>query len=661
MRAPPEVPYLFAMESAMDELAYKLAIDPLELRRRNDTMVETVTGKPYTSRSLVQCIDHGAELFGWSRRNPQPRSMATLDELVGWGYATAFYPTQMGPAECTLTLSPDVTVKLEIGTHEIGTGIRTVLAQTTADLLGLPLGAVEVVVGDSMLPAAPLTAGSNSTATCCTVIGLACENLRHRLARAAVQGKSPFAGKPNESLKLKAGTLTDGLLAEPIAVSIRRLGRSRPIVQKASHAPHGLPPVFGNMLVRKGKPVIMGGSNMKDRMQFAHGAQFVEVRIARHSGEVRVSRMVGVFAAGRIMNRRTAWAQLNGGQIWGVSSALHEATELDRTSARFVNQNLAEYHVPVCADTPAMETVMLDEVDTLVNPLGIKGVGELGVTGVNAAIANAVFHATGVRLRKLPIRPRRPQPRSASQLRPEPHLQDVPAQVLVFDDARNLLAHILRVHDDHFLGRPVFFFALDHRQRRGRARHPVAQRGRHGNLAHDPHLRRLAARALHQVRRLEADFVEHPFHDGVQPPRTDVFGRLVDLKGELGHFAQGFRRKLEPQAFGFEQRRRLLHQRGLGLGQDADEVAHGQRLQLDPNGEAALQLRDQVARLRHMERAGRDEQDVVGRKPCRISCSRSCLRRWAGCRAGPPSRLTSGPWPPSRPAILSISSRNTMP
>ncbi len=405
MRAPPETPYLFAMESAMDELAEKLGIDPIELRRRNETSIETVTGKPYTSRSLMQCIDQGAELFGWARRNPVPRSMAEGNDLVGWGYATAFYPTQMGPAQCTITLTEDLRAKVEVGSHETGTGIRTVIAQTAADLLGLPLESVEVLIGDSELPAAPLSAGSNSTATVCSVVAVACENLRHRVARAAIDAKgSPLAGVANESVRLVGGQAVSGDRSEPLASAIRRAGRRRPLVEKATNTPHGVPPLLGPMLVRKGKPIFMGGSRMKDRMQFAFGAHFVEVRIDRGTSQIRVARMVGVFAAGRIMNTRTAWAQLNGGQIWGISSALHEATEVDRRQARYVNQDLAEYHLPVCADVGDVETVMIEEVDHLVNPLGIKGVGELGVTGVNAAIANAVFHATGTRVRTLPIR-----------------------------------------------------------------------------------------------------------------------------------------------------------------------------------------------------------------------------------------------------------------
>ncbi len=381
MRAPPETPYLFALESAMDELAWALNLDPLELRRRNDTLVETVTQKPYTSRSLVRCIDAGAEEFGWAQREPRPGSMRDGDDLVGWGYASAFYPTMVGPANCRVTLTPELRVVVEVGTHEIGTGIRTVVAQNASDLLGVELQAVEVRIGDSALPAAPMSAGSNSTASVCTVVAKACEELRRRIAKTR-----------------------DGNQAEPLSVAVRRAGRGRPMVANATNNPHGAPPVIGPALIRRGKVVMTGGSMMKDRLQFAFGAQFVEVRINRWTGQIRVPRMVGAFAAGRIMNLRTARSQLAGGQIWGVGAALLEATEMDGRSARYVNENLAEYHVPVNADIGEVKTLMLDEQDDLVNPLGIKGVGELGITGVNAAIANAVYHATGTRCRKLPIR-----------------------------------------------------------------------------------------------------------------------------------------------------------------------------------------------------------------------------------------------------------------
>lgn len=366
MRAPPETPYLFALECAMDELAYALKFDPIELRNRNDTIIDPVSELRYTSRSLIPCIRAGADAFGWRHRDPRPRSMQDRDDFVGWGYATALYPAMLGPAECRVTLTPDLRAIVEVGTHEIGTGIRTVVAQTASDILAIDLSAVEVRTGDSTLPAAPLSAGSNSTASVCNVVAKACQDLRSLI------GPTPRPGKR--------------------------------LIARATNTPHGVPPLIGPALIRRGKVVMKGGSMMKDRLQFSFGAQFVEVRVNRWTGDIRATRLVGAFAAGRIMNPKTARSQLAGGQIWGMSAALLESAELDNKLARYVNDNLSDYHVPVNADVLDVQTLMLDEDDGVVNPLGIKGVGELGTTGMNAAIANAVFHATGVRCRKLPIR-----------------------------------------------------------------------------------------------------------------------------------------------------------------------------------------------------------------------------------------------------------------
>ncbi len=444
MRAPPEMPYLFAMESAMDELAYKLKLDPVELRRRNDTLVELATDRPYTSRSLLRCINRGAELFGWAERNPTPGSMSEGEDLIGWGFASAFYPTQIGPADCRITLTPPTGVGettpralAEVGTHEIGTGIRTVVAITVADLLGLPMEAVEVRLGDSDLPAAPLSAGSNSTATITSVLAKCCVEIRDKLAKAAVKDKSsplhglnpalvrliggravfthdpestaPTPGQvdalhPQQSRRQETEAPLASEFSEPLHVALGRITRGKPLVQKSTNTPHGAPEIIGPMLVRKGISLMVGGANLKDRMQFAQGAHFVEVRISRSTGTIRVPRVVGVFAGGRIINPRTAYAQLQGGQVWGLSSALEEATELDPMVGRYVNADLSEYHLPVCRDIGDITTVMLEEEDTLVNQLGVKGIGELGVTGLAAAVANAVFHATGERFRTLPIR-----------------------------------------------------------------------------------------------------------------------------------------------------------------------------------------------------------------------------------------------------------------
>ncbi|HEY3800942.1 MAG TPA: xanthine dehydrogenase family protein molybdopterin-binding subunit [Caulobacteraceae bacterium] len=403
MRAPPETPYVFALESAMDELSYALGMDPIELRRVNDTQVEPIKGLTYTSRHLMECFDAGAKAFGWERRSPKPAVTRDGDWLVGFGCATTLYPTQMGPATARLTLTPDGAVKVQCASHEIGNGVRTVLALTASQLLGVPVERVAVEVGDSDLPPAPVAGGSNSTASCCNVVAKACEQIRERVARAAVGANDgAFAGADPNTLTLADGALHGpGGRSETLARAVARAGGA--IEVYAENVPHGVPQNAAQGLY-KGKAALAGGAKMKDRIQFAFGAQFVEIRVHALTAEVRCPRAVGAFAAGTIVNPLTARSQLMGGMIWGISAALHEATEIDARAARYYNDDLSEYLIPVNADIGTVETIIVPEFDDAVNPLGIKGIGELGNVGMNAAVANAVFHATGVRIRELPIR-----------------------------------------------------------------------------------------------------------------------------------------------------------------------------------------------------------------------------------------------------------------
>jgi xanthine dehydrogenase YagR molybdenum-binding subunit len=404
MRAPPEVPYMFALESAMDELAVQLNMDPIELRRINDTMKEPIGGKPYTSRSLMACYDEGAKAFGWTARNAQPKSMSDGDWLIGYGCATTCYPTQMAPAAARIRLQRDGRTRVEIAGHEIGNGAYTVIGQAAAEKLGVPVEKVSVFIGDSDLPPAPVAGGSNSTASTCSAVMMVCDQIRQRLFKALM---------PNESLIDKAKE-TVGLGQTPSKHAARS---DRPLdIERAFDAlgvgvveeygewkPDGAP-MDSLRAMHKGQMRMVGGEAMKDKIAYAFGAEFVEVRINKWTHEIRVPRLVGAFAAGHIMNPRTARSQLMGGLIWGMSSALHEATELDERYARYVNDNFADYLVPVNADVPSVEIILLAEEDDQINPAGVKGIGELGNVGTNAAVCNAIFHATGQRLRKLPVR-----------------------------------------------------------------------------------------------------------------------------------------------------------------------------------------------------------------------------------------------------------------
>jgi xanthine dehydrogenase YagR molybdenum-binding subunit len=402
MRSPAEVPYMFALESAMDELAVALGMDPVELRRVNDTMIEPIKGLPYTSRSLMVCYDQAAKAFGWARRSPAPRSMREGDWLVGWGCATNCYPSNVGASAARLTLSPDGTARVQVAFHDIGQGAYTMCAQVAADRLGLPLDKVRVELGDTDLPPGTIAGGSNGTASTANAIANACEMVRAQVAEAAVRANdSPHSGADPASLRFEAGMLRGAKGAEPLQ---KALGRAGGMVEvSAEQVPPGTKPgAIGRL--SQGQPTFSGGNRSPDRVQYAFGAEFVEVRVHARTGEVRVPRIVGAFAAGRIVSATTARSQLMGGMVWGISSALHEETEIDRRAARYVNDNIADYLVPVNADIGAVEVIFIPEADDKVNPLGVKGVGELANVGTNAAVANAVFHATCRRIRDLPIR-----------------------------------------------------------------------------------------------------------------------------------------------------------------------------------------------------------------------------------------------------------------
>jgi xanthine dehydrogenase YagR molybdenum-binding subunit len=404
MRSPPEVPYMFALESALDELAVKLDIDPIELRRINDATHEPIDGKPYTSRSLMACYDEAAKAFGWDKRDPQPRSMSDGDWLIGYGCATTCYPTQMAPAAARISLQRGGRTKIEIAGHEIGNGAYTVIAQSAAERLGVPVEKVSVTIGDSDLPPGPVAGGSVSTASCCSVVITVCEQIRQRLFKAVMPDDS-IVDKAKETVGIGQTPTLQAAKSDralDIEQAFDKLGVSM-IEEYGEWKPDGAP-LDSFRAMHKGQVRMVGGETAKNGIAYAFGAEFVEVRVNKFSHEIRVPRLLGAFAAGRIMNPRTARSQLMGGLIWGMSAALHEATEIDQRYARYVNDNLADYLIPVNADVPSVEVILLAEQDDRINPAGVKGLGELGNVGTNAAVCNALYHATGQRIRKLPAR-----------------------------------------------------------------------------------------------------------------------------------------------------------------------------------------------------------------------------------------------------------------
>ena len=384
MRAPSAASAVYALECAMDELAAALRLDPLELRRRCYSERDQHTDRPYSSKSLHECYRQGGEAFGWSKRSPEPRSMRDGSELVGWGMATGVWEALQVPIAVRIVLTANGHAEVSCATSDIGTGTYTIMAQVAADMLGLPLDSVTIKLGDSTLPQSPVEGGSWIAASVSNGIATTSAAIREQLLDLAQRiQSSPLAGATADQV-----TLADGKL-----VSTRDASRAVSIAEAMRHS--------GVDRIEQEKTTTFAddGSHAHN----AHSAVFAEVKVDEQLGVIRVTRIVSAVAAGRILNPKTARSQIIGGVVWGIGMALHEETLVDHTFGRVMNANIAEYHVPVNADIQDIDVIFVDEPDSIVNPLGIKGLGEIGIVGVAAAVANAICHATGQRVRDLPI------------------------------------------------------------------------------------------------------------------------------------------------------------------------------------------------------------------------------------------------------------------
>ncbi|PMS21719.1 acylaldehyde oxidase [Trinickia dabaoshanensis] len=385
MRAPGETTGSFALESAMDELAAALKIDPLTLRLKNYAEIDPQERKPWSSKQLRECYRVGAERFGWSKRVHAPRSMRQGHTLIGMGMATATYPAHRSEAAAFARILPDGSAVVASGTQDLGTGTYTVMTQVAADALGFPPDRVSFALGDSSLPNAPVSGGSQSVASVGPAVMEAAGAARKQLIDiACADAGSPLHGMSTADVTVVDGWVVarhDAARRDPAAAVIARAG-GRPI---------------------EGRATAKRGDEAQRYAFHSFGAVFVEVHVDAELGTIRVPRVVAVYDVGTLLNEKTGKSQLMGGIVWGIGAALEEASELDPRYGRFVNANLAEYHVPVNADVGTIDVSVLNVPDPRFNALGARGIGEIGITGVPAAIANAVYHATGVRVRDLPI------------------------------------------------------------------------------------------------------------------------------------------------------------------------------------------------------------------------------------------------------------------
>jgi xanthine dehydrogenase YagR molybdenum-binding subunit len=384
MRAPGVAPGMFALESAMDELAAKLGVDPVQLRLRNYATTDPVGKLPWSSKHLDECYRVGADKFGWSRRSPEPRTNRDSDWLVGHGMATALYPAHRSHAEVKIRFQSDGNVSVSAATHDLGTGMYTVLAVVASEALGIPIERIRPILGDSALTPAPVAGGSQSTASVTPAVVTAVDAAKKKLISVAVSGtKSPFSGLKPSDVSYINGALQASGRSVPFEGVLAALDRSA-VEGSGSASPGEEEHKYGFL---------------------SFGAQFCEVRVNEWTGEARVTRFTSVIDVGTVVNQKTARSQVIGGIVFGIGMGLLEATKVDPNNGWIANRNLAEYLVPTNADVPRIDVEFLNIPDTVFNSLGVRGIGEIGIAGVPAAIANAIFNATGTRVRNLPITP----------------------------------------------------------------------------------------------------------------------------------------------------------------------------------------------------------------------------------------------------------------
>jgi xanthine dehydrogenase YagR molybdenum-binding subunit len=384
MRGPGGTEGVWAIECAMDELAYAANVDPLELRLVNYSDLDQIADKPYSSKELRECYRQAAEKFGWSKRSREPRSMREGLELVGWGMASGVWEAWQLPASARASLTANGAVEIASATADIGPGTYTMMAQLAAEMLGMPLENVTAKLGDSALPNAPVEGGSFTASSVGAAIHDACRAVQKDLLGFALKIKgSPLAGAKLDDVVFADGKIRHKADAGRVVslADAMRDGNAERIEKEASATPK-MDSAYANL---------------------AHSAVFAEVKIDEELGVIRVTRIVSAVAAGRIINPKLAGSQILGAVVGGIGMALHEETVTDQRFGRFITRNLADYHVPVNADVHAIDVIFVEETDDKINPFGIKGVGEIGIVGTAAAIANAVYHATGKRVRDLPI------------------------------------------------------------------------------------------------------------------------------------------------------------------------------------------------------------------------------------------------------------------